>query len=1129
VPQDGDILSFVGTSFSTITNVPSLHLSKLVNDGGQLLFFGVTAGTILKIDNTIFNNEIGFASAGPIDVIFGNVIGGISKRLSYGFYLNATVTGTFIDHGVDFHNGWIPSALTFARGSVYKADFDISNIPAATWLPGSVVSITGIAASNQINNTSQVFYDFYLDSPAANASSILLGNITCLGTFGVKTIGGVSINNGGAGGNYNLNHLYLNDGTMYITYNGILDVTGNINQTGGVFMQNNGQFNLVGSSNQEVLITNPGNCNISVANTGALGKNIISLTGNTLFNSLDINLGIVKLNQFTHTILGSLTSMSATGGNMLGSSLSGLVFPGNPGGTTTIPPGTATLGQIIMNRQYSNSVYLGGDLTVTGSLKTYDNGDLDLNGNKLVISGWMVRNSGGVDIVGASASTLIFTNGSAYVHNFDGGNIVNASWLAGSTCSITGVVNNGPANLANQNFYNLVWNSPSQAQNQTLLGSSSDNLSVSGTLKLINMGNSFLKIKNGNPGTVGDIMINNYFQSSGILRNDQYGGPQGYNSFTIYGNISMTGGLFSLSVNGDYSGGYPLILKGGNSTIGITGGTFSGISNLTIQKDAGASIMLDSDLALGYDLTFLNGKITTGTNTLWVAGTVNGASPTTGWVNGKLAKNISTGLNKIAMYEVGTATIYSPFALTFPDVSTAGYVVASMMEGNNPNVGLACINQDKSINKYWTINTVGGSSLSPFNFNASFMYNQTTDVDAGTNLSNVQAFVYDGTNWSVSSSIPIITSTTIGLSGLLIPGEYYLAETAPKVSTITGPSMICMNGTTSVYSVAGNNCSTSFLWSIIGGNFTTTGNTISVIWTAPGIHQLGTASSDGISISAPNMLNVTVSSGAPTTLLSSISGMQYIALSAQVITYNAISVLGVNYMWTISGGGTLTASNNTASVVWTMPGMFTISTMPFNDCGMGLISTITVTVVSVGGVNTLPGLPTTISIISSSNNITTNKGTLQLMASISPANSTITTVSWSVSDTTIAKIDASGLVTAVANGVITVTAFATVDASIQSMIVITISNQGNSGTTTGISNLLSEISIYPNPATTSFTINALVGNYIVDIYSLQGVSLSSKVISGAATFSSDGLNAGTYLVKVQSGDALKTFRLVINK
>lgn len=92
---------------------------------------------------------------------------------------------------------------------------------------------------------------------------------------------------------------------------------------------------------------------------------------------------------------------------------------------------------------------------------------------------------------------------------------------------------------------------------------------------------------------------------------------------------------------------------------------------------------------------------------------------------------------------------------------------------------------------------------------------------------------------------------------------------------------------------------------------------------------------------------------------------------------------------------------------------------------------------------TSPTYVTGITISGASHTISTDKGTLALSATVSPQDASIKSVSWSVDDPTIASVGTSGIVTAIANGTVTVTATATDGGSPLAFgsYAITISNQ----------------------------------------------------------------------------------------
>ncbi|RZJ68487.1 MAG: T9SS type A sorting domain-containing protein [Flavobacterium sp.] len=90
----------------------------------------------------------------------------------------------------------------------------------------------------------------------------------------------------------------------------------------------------------------------------------------------------------------------------------------------------------------------------------------------------------------------------------------------------------------------------------------------------------------------------------------------------------------------------------------------------------------------------------------------------------------------------------------------------------------------------------------------------------------------------------------------------------------------------------------------------------------------------------------------------------------------------------------------------------------------GNLTTVDVTAVTVAG-----------------NDITTSAQSSQMTATVSPANATFTSVSWSVDNTAIAVISNSGLLTPVNNGTVTVTATSSSNPEISGTKTINISNQ----------------------------------------------------------------------------------------
>ncbi|PZR23434.1 MAG: hypothetical protein DI539_03160 [Flavobacterium psychrophilum] len=129
---------------------------------------------------------------------------------------------------------------------------------------------------------------------------------------------------------------------------------------------------------------------------------------------------------------------------------------------------------------------------------------------------------------------------------------------------------------------------------------------------------------------------------------------------------------------------------------------------------------------------------------------------------------------------------------------------------------------------------------------------------------------------------------------------------------------------------------------------------------------------------------------------------------------------------TVDANGLVSATNNGTVIVRAA----LASDATIHD---DIIITITNQIIAVTGVEITPATAQT---------ITVNEGTLQLTATIAPANATNTDVTWSiVNGSEFATIDENGLVTAVANGVVTVRVTSNTDATIYDEVEIVISNQ----------------------------------------------------------------------------------------
>ncbi|MFO7668519.1 MAG: Ig-like domain-containing protein [Bacteroidales bacterium] len=141
--------------------------------------------------------------------------------------------------------------------------------------------------------------------------------------------------------------------------------------------------------------------------------------------------------------------------------------------------------------------------------------------------------------------------------------------------------------------------------------------------------------------------------------------------------------------------------------------------------------------------------------------------------------------------------------------------------------------------------------------------------------------------------------------------------------------------------------------------------------------------------------------------------------------------------------------------------------------------------------------------------------TLQMAAAVTPGDATLTDVRWSVvNGTGEATIDASGLLTGVSVGVVTVVATAKDDSGVTGVIDVTVG-------VTGISQKsVNALKVYPNPAVNELNVVLNSENTTVSIYNGVGQKMDEAVVSGSEyKFDISSYAAGIYFVKTQTSIA----------
>jgi len=322
--------------------------------------------------------------------------------------------------------------------------------------------------------------------------------------------------------------------------------------------------------------------------------------------------------------------------------------------------------------------------------------------------------------------------------------------------------------------------------------------------------------------------------------------------------------------------------------------------------------------------------------------------------------------------------------------------------------------------------------------------------------------------WSIINGTGEATISSTGLVTAVEEGTVTARATANDGSDIYGQMVITINGDVILVSdiivtgaggsstISSNNGTLQLYADILPVDATNQ----NVTWSLTNGTGEATISSTG-RVAAID--NGTVTARATAKDGSGVYGELVITISNQIILVTNIAVSGASGSSAISSDNgtlqltaTVSPSNATnQTVTWTIingTGQATISSSGLvtaidngtvtarataND-GSGIYGQLVITIAG----QFIPVTGITVNGAGGSSAISTDSGTLQLSATISPSNATYKTVIWSIiNNTGQAGISSTGLVTAVSNGTVTARATATDGTDVYGEIEITISNQ----------------------------------------------------------------------------------------
>jgi gliding motility-associated-like protein len=286
----------------------------------------------------------------------------------------------------------------------------------------------------------------------------------------------------------------------------------------------------------------------------------------------------------------------------------------------------------------------------------------------------------------------------------------------------------------------------------------------------------------------------------------------------------------------------------------------------------------------------------------------------------------------------GTSIGQAPLTVS-PTVTTTYYVEAD--DNTNPGCVSATraavtitVNQppDNVGNITGSVNPCPGTqnySITPVNGANSYSWAVPAaggNITAGGNTTNAAI------NW-INSGSYVITVTASNTCGSKQGTLTVNVQSGPPTSigAISGNFNPCPGSQT--YNVPTVPNATNYVWNVSGGGSITssTSNSASINWTTPGgPYTISVTASNGCG-SVSQTAQVTVQNGAPA-ILSPISGNTNPCPGNQ--SYSISAVPGATtYLWTVSGGGNVTGSQNSATVNWLNAGNYTVSVTVSNNCG----------------------------------------------------------------------------------------------------------------------------------------------------------------------------------------------------
>ena len=759
------------TSFNNTTSTSTLNISTTP-----------TVPTFTTLTVTAAGNTVNYSGAGPQTVI---VVAYSNLTLSGSG--TKTMTGVTVTNILDMA-GTATATVAPTYGSAAALQYDQTVTAGPEWITpfvatGGVIINSGTvtlgAAKVFGNNTTSVplkivsgatltpganLLTFYGDFINTGTLTSGIGGVTITGTVATQSISGftttgnvsmtktagtatisgavsaVNLTVNGTGGTLVLSGSNAFSGTRTLTAGTlVLANTAALGAAGAALVINGGALDLATDASVNAY-------NITVGGSATIASDKATAASAGIIHTL----GTLSINASTLTIAGGGNVSSGTAGVTFGAvthTAAPTYTVNNPagGGVTQLSVGAVT-----------NSTYL---TTFSGS------------GN-IIQTGVFGNGSGGITYSGTGTLTLnqanTYTGGTTLIAGTL--NINNASALgtvAGNFTINGGTIDNTSGADITTVSYPLVLNI-----DFTYSGSVPRNLNL-GTGNVTLSANRQITVSAGTL-TIGGIINDNTKDitkaGSGTL---SFGGNAiTLNNMTINaGTLTSTSGTMNLAGNysnsGTFSANGGTVNLNGTATQAIGGSTLTSFNSLTINNSSG--IVIGGNITVAGTLTFTNGTITTNAYSVVISSTGT-VSRTSGYVIGNLNLYFATGATSHT-FDIGDASAYTPVAVSFASVTTAGSLVASTTTGDHPQISTSGLNSSKTANRYWTL-TNSGIVFTTYNVVFTFV---SADLDASAVPTSFSVARYNSGTWS-TPTIGTRTATTTQALTIAAFGDFQLGN-----------------------------------------------------------------------------------------------------------------------------------------------------------------------------------------------------------------------------------------------------------------------------------------------------------------------------------------------------------------